>query len=711
MINTINLPPFKKMCITIGNLPSSFMESMTYYEALVWLYNYFENTLLPAINTNSEAITELQEAFITLKTYVDTYFDNLDIQEEVNNKLDDMAESGELTELLTTYLQLKTIYSFNSVSEMKESDNFINGSFARTTGFYANNDGGAANYKIRTVTNEDTIDNIHLFAITNDNSLVAELNEKDIIDVRQLGAKTDIDNKNIIQYALDNFKEVHINEEYEVYSKLEITKDDITLIGDGTLHINHSKENNLLEVSSVNNLKIKGLGFYNDEVRTGNTAPDDYKIISIYNSSDILIDGIKLYNAYNSGMEVEKCENVTIINSMFKDCYYAMLSLLTENNNISVNNCVFDTATSTYDNTYLIATGAKNYSTEVSYLIKNLTIENCKFLNNPNWEGIDSHGCENLTIKDNYIYNCKDGISIWYDTRKLATNKLGNNIIIKNNIIDGGTHDKRMGIYVGGNEEHYIKNIKIEGNIIKGYGTISGYGAIFIENIKDFIICNNSIEKFTYYGLSYKTCINGNINKNHIYNPTGNGGFGIYSNKSAWMVEIFDNMIHGEEYKISRGISLDGSAGCSIFGDNNIFNYSSVKYNVGTGNSTPYGTIINSNQYRMGIQGIKARNAYDMITSYCTDTVLRAGGKTLSGLTLSATSGTKIIELTGDQNILDFLTEGEEIIIPNAGSGGANLTTIVGEIYNNKKFSIQDTISTTVSNVHPIETGSSWTTV
>lgn len=104
MINTINLPPFKKMCITIGNLPSSFMESMSYYEALCWLYDYFENTLLPAINTNSEAITELQTAFLTLKSYVDNYFENLDVQTEINNKLDAMAEDGTLTTLIGNYV-------------------------------------------------------------------------------------------------------------------------------------------------------------------------------------------------------------------------------------------------------------------------------------------------------------------------------------------------------------------------------------------------------------------------------------------------------------------------------------------------------------------------------------------------------------------------------------------------------------------------------
>lgn len=711
MINTVNLPPFKKMCMTIGNLPSSFMESLTYYEALCWLYNYFEKTLLPAINTNSEAITELQEAFVALKTYVDTYFDDLDIQQEVNNKLDDMAESGELTELLTTYLQLKTIYSFNSVAELVASENFIDGSFAKTTGFYANNDGGGANYKIRTILNTDTIDNIHLFAITNDDTLVAELNEKEIIDVRQLGAKTDIDNSEIIQYAVDNFKEININEDYEIYSAISVTEDNVTLKGNGKIHINHSKEDNLLEVENVDNFNIIGLSFYNDDVRSGSSAPDLHFIIKVTGSTNIIFDDIKVYNAYYCGVEFEESSNIKVINSSFKDCYYDMLTFLTETSDILIDNCIFDTATSTYANTYLISTGAREYSTEAAYLTKNLTIQNSKFLNNPNWEGIDSHGCENLKILNNYVYNCKDGISIWYDTRKLTTYKYGDNIIIKNNIIDGGTADKRIGIYVAGNVEHYIKNIKIEDNIVKYYGVTSGYAGVFVENIKDFIICNNTITKFSYHGLHYRNCISGQINKNHIYGPNAGGTFGMYSSYGAWMVKVFNNMIHGEEYKLARGLSIDGQPGITIVYDNLVYNFTSYKYQAASGNYSPIGTIINSYQYRMGIQGVKAVNNNDMITSYCTDTVLRAGGKTLNELTLSATAGSKTIELTGDQNILNFLTEGEEFIIPGAGTDGANLTTTVGEIYNNKKFTIQDNIITSVSNVHPIETGSSWTTV
>lgn len=98
------LTPFTKMIMTIGTLPSSFYASMSYYESMVWLYEYLKNQVIPAVNNNGEAVEELQAKFIELKTYIDEYFDNLDIQEEVNKKLDEMAEDGTITNLIKQYI-------------------------------------------------------------------------------------------------------------------------------------------------------------------------------------------------------------------------------------------------------------------------------------------------------------------------------------------------------------------------------------------------------------------------------------------------------------------------------------------------------------------------------------------------------------------------------------------------------------------------------
>ena len=89
-----------KFCYTIGMIPTSYKVSLTYEEQIIAIGHYLEETVIPALNNNAEAVAELQNLFIELKNYVNNYFDNLDVQAEINNKLDNMAQSGELAELI-----------------------------------------------------------------------------------------------------------------------------------------------------------------------------------------------------------------------------------------------------------------------------------------------------------------------------------------------------------------------------------------------------------------------------------------------------------------------------------------------------------------------------------------------------------------------------------------------------------------------------------
>ena len=89
-----------KFCYTIGMIPTSYKVSLTYEEQIIAIGHYLEETVIPALNNNAEAVAELQSLFVQLKDYVENYFTNLDVQEEINNKLDNMAQSGELAELI-----------------------------------------------------------------------------------------------------------------------------------------------------------------------------------------------------------------------------------------------------------------------------------------------------------------------------------------------------------------------------------------------------------------------------------------------------------------------------------------------------------------------------------------------------------------------------------------------------------------------------------
>ena len=155
-------------------IPLAFDESMSYYETLCGLLSYLKDTVIPTLNNNADAIVEIQNLYIQLHNYVEHYFDNLDVQEEINNKLDDMAESGELTEIIAQYLSLAGVFAFNTVADMKNAENLINGSTCKTLGLNNYLDGYGALYKIRTITNEDVVDNVNIIALNESDTLIAE---------------------------------------------------------------------------------------------------------------------------------------------------------------------------------------------------------------------------------------------------------------------------------------------------------------------------------------------------------------------------------------------------------------------------------------------------------------------------------------------------------------------------------------------------------
>lgn len=70
-INLLDRTPFKFMTATIGNLPTSFVDSVSYYEMLAWLCQYVTETLIPQINANTEAINAVTDDMDALRREVE----------------------------------------------------------------------------------------------------------------------------------------------------------------------------------------------------------------------------------------------------------------------------------------------------------------------------------------------------------------------------------------------------------------------------------------------------------------------------------------------------------------------------------------------------------------------------------------------------------------------------------------------------------------
>lgn len=98
-----DLRPFRFWCQKV--LPLVYEDSLSYYELLCKVVDYLNKTM-ENVNKLSENFDELQKSFNTLKKYIEEYFDSLDLQEEVNKKLDEMAEDGTLASLVYGRLKL-----------------------------------------------------------------------------------------------------------------------------------------------------------------------------------------------------------------------------------------------------------------------------------------------------------------------------------------------------------------------------------------------------------------------------------------------------------------------------------------------------------------------------------------------------------------------------------------------------------------------------
>lgn len=132
------------------------------------------NKIIDSTNLTGEQVENLTNAFNELKSYVDNYFENLDVQEEINNKLDEMTEDGTLQEIITAFLEINGILSFNTILDLKNATYLNNGTSVRTLGQNSYNDGNGAFYKIRNKTNDDIIDDFNIISLNNYSNLVGE---------------------------------------------------------------------------------------------------------------------------------------------------------------------------------------------------------------------------------------------------------------------------------------------------------------------------------------------------------------------------------------------------------------------------------------------------------------------------------------------------------------------------------------------------------
>ena len=101
-------------------LPLVYDDSLSYYELLCKVVNYLNNTIID-VNTLGTDVDNINKAYNNLQNYVNDYFSTLDVQEEINNKLDEMARDGSLSALLNPIFNQQN----NKIEELTQRVNNI----------------------------------------------------------------------------------------------------------------------------------------------------------------------------------------------------------------------------------------------------------------------------------------------------------------------------------------------------------------------------------------------------------------------------------------------------------------------------------------------------------------------------------------------------------------------------------------------------------
>lgn len=531
MINVENLKPFPKFCYTIGMIPTSYKESLTYEEQLLWFCDFLQNTVIPTVNNNGQAVQELQNLYIELKSYVDNYFENLDVQAEINNKLDKMTEDGQLADIIANYIQLKGILAYNSVQDMKEATNLVNGSFAETYGFYNTGDGGSAKYKIRNKTNDDTVDDITIIELAN--NLIAELIINSDMNIKQFGAKgdnlnNDTNNFKIALSKLLNGRLYISSGTYLIYESLNL-QPNTSLIGENkgntilkyntyeTSSSNHWLLNcNNISNISLENITLQGLKIENDtslptnmyyyglsfidssNLFVNNCIFKDFYAngISLRNSNIVLIQNSLFENNSTNGIAGTKSlDNIKILNNSFKNNLYQNINFEDNDSSHIVKNVIVSNNIIENDSFGLSTWGISFISPTINNELlkyKNIIIQN-NTIKNIN-SGITLHFSENVKVLNNNILECNSAIKLNADL--VITLKM-KNIIIENNLLNVKSNSNRALII------NKSTNVKVLNNDISGGSSTSTSSGSVIISYSSFVdIIENTIHDASLFGIN-----------------------------------------------------------------------------------------------------------------------------------------------------------------------------------------------------------------
>lgn len=590
-----DLRPFRFWCQKA--LPLVYDDELSYYELLCKVVDYLNKTM-ENVNKLSENFDELQNAFNTLNTYVKNYFANLDVQEEINNKLDEMSSNGFFDDLVSKYLAksvplpidytyiknatvndlMNNYLSFNNLIKLNEKIT-LNSLYCR--------DGIISDNAISII---NTPTNITVVDINNNTITVANTDDFNVGDKIRIG-----DDEFIFATILnkqDNILTLDTNIYFDVGKVVTKLNNTVILENLTFNNITLTISNNIAYIKNCifNNCKITLSGgiFYVENntfnqtntllYKTGKSLINNNHYNSCYKSIECqlsfenkitnnIINGYSVSNEYSIGIELTNTSNYNHLG-------------MTQNNIISgntISNCNYGRAGSIIGGLHLnffacnnIISNNKSCYNSCGIYLENSCSNNVISSNNCSYNlglygvGIElDWNCHNNTIMGNICNNNKGSQTQNESCGIMGGHGLSPNYCKYNSYI-GNTccNNGRAGIVIGG---YYIT---VSGNICSNNGNgdytnegdivarnscasvkinnnnLESTNSILInDNNNDFIISDNSCKDVV--------CVDCNditINNNNLLNITCTG-----NTRYSHNVIIYNNLSYSPGGKITLG--------------------------------------------------------------------------------------------------------------------------------------------------------------
>ena len=182
--------------------------------------------------------------------------------------------------------------------------------------------------------------------------------------------------------------------------------------------------------------------------------------------TDVQVDGVTL-SGWSYGVLARLCESAAVLDNTISDISYAGVMFLSSRNCTVGRNTI--RRVTGRPNAYGIAVSRETGSLGEHPLSSGCVIFGNHISDVTHWEGIDTHGGQDIEIRDNDISNVRIGIMMTY-SEGFAPQRCH----AHHNIVKAGTAEPQTGAEIVGLPIQQAEDCAIEFNTIDGFGTTGG---------------------------------------------------------------------------------------------------------------------------------------------------------------------------------------------------------------------------------------------